>query len=666
MVGITYLDFDLLVEGTEERYTARVLDSPAGQATCELGSLFPKSELEDFVARIGRARRGVRRLESPEMEAAKAFGGRLYDSVFRGEVHGCFRSSLDEARRQGVGLRIRLRLDAPGLTDVPWEYLYHLSLNRFLSLSTETPVVRYLELPERIPPLALELPLRVLVVISSPRDYHSLDVEREWQKLREAVVDLEQRGILVLERLEDATLTALQRRLRRGDYHIFHFIGHGAFDEQAQDGVLLLEDEQGWGQAVSGQYLGMLLHDERTLQLAILNACEGARTSATDPFAGSAQSLVQQGIPAVIAMQFEITDRAASILAHEFYAAMADGYPVDAALAEARKAIFAQSNDVEWGTPVLYMRAPDGEIFDVSAPSLLPEKTENEAQPARWYATLQPLAERLPGSLPASASFVALMAIGYLIGWVVTYLVASSEIVTFFFQVVEYFGIDYPLYYPLAFGFSGAVSGALGGLAFRLALRWIEPPGDRKEPRLFVISWALGGAISAVVAEAVAGPYAGEWVVGGVIGWSVGGLIIGLTLWRTIPSIRWKQMLVLVAGWILAELVIGVLAQPEGALSTPYRAIHGLCGGLAVGLAWRWAEPAIPWKWVWIVVAGWFVGGAVGSVVSGLGGYVGSDLLTYFGLIISGFCGGWVTARYVLEVPPPDEGRGEHANTRVA
>ncbi len=366
MDRITYLDFDLLIERTDEGYTARVLDSPAGQGAASFELPFSDLELENFLLRVGRTRRGVRRLESPEMEAAKAFGGRLFDAIFDDDVRGCLRSSLDEARRQEAGLRVRLRTaDAPELTDLPWEYLYHPTLNRFLVLSTETPLVHYLDLPERIRPLEVKPPLRVLVMISSPRDHPPLDVDREWRKLKEALGDLEQRRLVTLERLEEATLIALQRRLRRGAYHIFHFVGHGGFDERAQDGVLLLEDEEGRGRPVSGQYLGTLMHDERTLRLAILNACEGARTSRTDPFAGTAQSLVQQGTPAVIAMQFEITDEAAITLAHEFYAALADGYPVDAALAEARKAIFAQENDVEWGTPVLYMRSPDGRIFDV-------------------------------------------------------------------------------------------------------------------------------------------------------------------------------------------------------------------------------------------------------------------------------------------------------------
>ena len=171
---------------------------------------------------------------------------------------------------------------------------------------------------------------------------------------------------MVAERLEAATLTALQRKLRRGAYHIFHFIGHGEFDEAAQDGVLLLEEEEtGRGRPVTGQDLGVLLRDHRPLRLVILNACEGARASRTDPFAGTAQSIVQQGIPAVIAMQFEISDNAAIAFSHEFYGALVDGYPVDAALAEARKGIYAKATDLEWGTPVLYLRAPDGYIFNL-------------------------------------------------------------------------------------------------------------------------------------------------------------------------------------------------------------------------------------------------------------------------------------------------------------
>jgi hypothetical protein len=68
-----------------------------------------------------------------------------------------------------------------------------------------------------------------------------------------------------------------------------------------------------------------------------------------------------------VAMQFEISDEAAITFAGEFYSALAEGVPVDAAVAEARKAIYA-TNDVEWATPVLYMRSPNGVLFKLAAP----------------------------------------------------------------------------------------------------------------------------------------------------------------------------------------------------------------------------------------------------------------------------------------------------------
>jgi tetratricopeptide (TPR) repeat protein len=139
---------------------------------------------------------------------------------------------------------------------------------------------------------------------------------------------------------------------------------------------------------VPAQFLGTLLHDHRPLRLAVLNACEGARASRADPFAGTAQSLVQQGIPAVIAMQFEVTDEAAICFTREFYSAIAVGYPVDAALAEARKAIFAEVSEIEWGTPVLYMRSPDGLIFEV-------EKVTEEDRKKLMQTTAQARIRRL-------------------------------------------------------------------------------------------------------------------------------------------------------------------------------------------------------------------------------------------------------------------------------
>ena len=100
------------------------------------------------------------------------------------------------------------------------------------------------------------------------------------------------------------------------------------------------------------------------LRLVVLNSCEGARTTLTDPYAGVATTLVQLGVPAVVAMQFEISDRAAIVFAEELYTNLIGRRdPIDAAVAEARKAIYSDVDRVEWATPVLFVRDPDVQLF---------------------------------------------------------------------------------------------------------------------------------------------------------------------------------------------------------------------------------------------------------------------------------------------------------------
>ncbi|HEX8279852.1 MAG TPA: CHAT domain-containing protein, partial [Chthoniobacterales bacterium] len=392
MEGNAYLDFDVRFTGEAGRYRAEIVNAPAGKGQHTFELPFQEHELENYLLKIGQRRTGMRKADSPENRAAREFGNRLFDAVFQGELQTAFRESLDLARAGDNGLRIRLRLrDTPELADLPWEYLYQSERREFLALSKETPVVRYLDLADKVKPLTVTPPLRVLVMLSSPSDLDCLDVEKEWQKLKEAVRHLEEQKRLIVERLERATLSELQSRLRKGSYHIFHFVGHGSFDPVTEESVLAFEDENGRKRLVSGPDLGIYLRDEPDLRLVLLNACEGARASRSDPFSGAAQSLVQKGIPAVIAMQFEVSDEAAIAMADGFYSALSDDYPVDAALAEARKAVFAAGCSVEWGTPVLYLRAPDGRIFDVNKAAAPAAQDQSAKEPERKVVEPPPL-----------------------------------------------------------------------------------------------------------------------------------------------------------------------------------------------------------------------------------------------------------------------------------
>ena len=370
MNNTSYLNFDLLIEPgqrsddvIEHLYRVRVLNSPGGEAVGEFEFPFSDQDLTMFSRLLsnsplnGHMNRGL---------TPQHFGNRLFAALFQKEVGNRLLVSLDVAKREGKGLRILLRLNhAPELAALPWEYLYHRTDNRFLALSGQTPIVRYLELAKTEQPLEVVRPLRILIVIANPINSPPLDVEHEWKKMQDALFDLRASGLVEIERLPNATLSQLRQSLRQKEYHILHFIGHGVFDSVTQRNGLLFVDEKGRADFVSASALSTSLHDHRSLRLAFLNACEGARASQKSVFAGTAQQLVQQGLSSAIAMQFPVSDEVATNLAHEFYKALADGYPVDGALGDARKAIFERGNQVEWGTPVLFMRAPNGKLFEI-------------------------------------------------------------------------------------------------------------------------------------------------------------------------------------------------------------------------------------------------------------------------------------------------------------
>ena len=364
MSQFDYLPFDLLIDRVGTRFRARVLSSPAGEGT----HLFTLAEIPPYFDQ----QTGRRTLAS-----LQAFGGNLFAAVFGGQVGRLFDLSLAEGLAQKKGLRVLLRLaEVPRLATLPWEYLYDRRHQRFLTLSKKSVLTRYLALPERNRPFAIQSPLRILAVLASPFDQPPLQVEQEWQSLQTALSGLVERGLVEVERLEQATIVALQQKLRQNSYHIFHFVGHGGFDKTSQAGFLRFEAHNRRSHLVSAHDLGQLLYDHQSLCLVFLNACKGGQGSSRSTFSGVASVLMRQGIPAVIGMQFDITDQAAVVFAAEFYRALADEYPLEGALTEARRAVYYQANQIEWGTAVLHMRAPGGHFLALANPATTSSTSE--------------------------------------------------------------------------------------------------------------------------------------------------------------------------------------------------------------------------------------------------------------------------------------------------
>jgi nucleoid-associated protein YgaU len=364
-------------DGAPGSYALSVPDSPAG-ALADTAIQLDAATLEQALWSNARPITGSARRAGPaEAEpallpgdaAARQIGQTLYAAVFGSSAGGGLEDSLRGIDPQrGDGLRFVINTtDAPDLARLPWEFLYSPKQDDFLFSDRLKPVVRWLDVDEPPPTLAVEPPLRMLMAISAPADRPELAIGHELAQLDSALAELSQSGVLTTVRLEHTSLESLDQALLKHRPHVLHFIGHGDF--VGDDGVLVLESDQRPGSAdtIAGRQLAVLLRNYRDcLRLVFLNSCMGATASTRDPFSGVAQSLIRRGIPAVIAMQFPVPDEAAVALSRHFYRYLAAGQPVDAALSSARAFLYARGYLVEWGAPALYMRAPDGRLFDLA------------------------------------------------------------------------------------------------------------------------------------------------------------------------------------------------------------------------------------------------------------------------------------------------------------
>ncbi len=354
---------------TPGEFTVRVARSVAGgeptaRFTLDVDALLAtRQQLESVLLASSVSARRI--LPAAEV-SVQSTGATLFDALFVGEVAATYRASRAVAADRGRGLQVRLRLGAPGLAALPWEMLYDRDSQAYLC--RQEPLVRQVEGAHPPSALAIKPPLQVLAVVSSPRGLQPLDVAVERKHLEEALAQHVRSGRVRLEWVEHASWEELHDRLLRRPWHVLHFIGHGTFDDAADEGLIALVGSDGRADFVNASSLADLLHEASpTPRLVVLNSCESGASSSDDPFSGTAAALARSGIQSVAAMQFTISDRAALAFARGFYTALANGRTIDEAMRSGRIGILGLGRGtLEWVTPVLYVRGPDTRLFDVS------------------------------------------------------------------------------------------------------------------------------------------------------------------------------------------------------------------------------------------------------------------------------------------------------------
>ncbi len=370
-----YENFELLIDGQRQKgYSVVVLQSSVGEARAAVQYPFGVGDIQDQISGIwetdayslgSNGRKTPSSLQGPEIKAVKTIGHALFDTAIAGEIRSCYDLSRYRAAQEGKGLRLKLRIQSPELATLPWELMFDPRQNEFVALSRYTSIVRHVEAFDRQPPLPMELPLRILCVCVSPTDMQRFDIKNITQLISEELRELEKAGLVKLEWLIGGTWRDLQHALWEENWHIFHFIGHGCYNEFTKEGYVMLTDSRNQAAMFSAKQLARLLSDNRALRLVILSSCEGARSNQHNLFSSAASVLVQRGIPAAVAMQDRIAIPTAIEFAQSFYKSIVAGESIETAVTEARIGIsFANADTLEWGLPIVYTHRTDGYIFD--------------------------------------------------------------------------------------------------------------------------------------------------------------------------------------------------------------------------------------------------------------------------------------------------------------
>lgn len=342
---------------------------------------------EERLAELLQWAAGAVSQRSADLDAVDDLGRELYRALFGGALGAALNSALQDADAKQRPLRLRLNVADLGILSLPWEFLYDSTRGRRFAVDQETPLVRYLGDFAIFGPtqqLAATLPLRVLMVVPS---VPNLDVQGEIDRVREALTKESLAGQrLDLQVLggqgEEVSLQRLLDRLQEDGegFDILHFSGHG--DTEGGRGNIRFNGDGGekW---VSSQTFAQALKPyaqpqrPHFLRLVVLNACEGGvaapRAYGARSLLGMAPALIQNEVAAVVAMQYEILDKASLLFARAFYRALTMGPTagrVDAAVTDARSRLAVEfEGHRSFATPVLFLHAADGRIFDLSEPS---------------------------------------------------------------------------------------------------------------------------------------------------------------------------------------------------------------------------------------------------------------------------------------------------------
>jgi hypothetical protein len=281
----------------------------------------------------------------------KPCGLNLFDWLFTGQVRERFQQILQEGSSHRIIWDVH-----ESLLNLPLEILYvPYTIRKHLALTSKYSVVR--RIPNVLPSNSTytSQPIRVLAVFANPKDTTPINIIEEERLLRKSLQDAIQNKRIQLEIIGASGLIGIasweniQDRIQTFQPHLFHFVGHGSY--QDGKGYIILENNAREGYLMPADKISTILSDSQ-IKLAIMNGCDTGLSSSNDAITGISGALINQGIPAVISTMRAVPDRAALLFTRKFYTTFANSYDLESSLVETRKALSIDGFD--WSTYALF------------------------------------------------------------------------------------------------------------------------------------------------------------------------------------------------------------------------------------------------------------------------------------------------------------------------
>lgn len=323
-----------------------------------------------------------RTLYTPSPYPMRAAGTALFNDLFRGDIRDLWIAARAGMERKSLaGLRLRLALQPPTVAALPWETLYDPARGTVFAISNRIQLVRveqeYRRLSAPVVP-HIELPLRILV--AAPDDpAKAIDTHAEIQIVKRMLATFGNDQIKINIMTGRFSILDLRRRLTKHRSHILHILSHGV-----SDGIQMWQN--GRPRMVPATSIQTTLERTPSVRFVFLNACLTGQSSGTEPMSALGPQLLRAGIPAVLAMQFEIRDDVATEFAHFLYEALLTGTcpgAIDSAVTDARSSLYALNpHELGFVTPVLWLNAVDGRIVTFDSVHTEPGEQDDGAEEA--------------------------------------------------------------------------------------------------------------------------------------------------------------------------------------------------------------------------------------------------------------------------------------------